>query len=183
MKNMVKVENMIETEEKQINTEVKFIKDGKETYRYLLKKQWGKDNKTATIIMLNPSKADSIKLDQTVMNVMNYLVDKKFSGMSIVNLFSYMSTYPKDLKNRKQEYEKVNIEFIKQAFKDATIIIVAWTRGEKLTEKRKIKSILTQYECKLKCFKDDKGKIMRHPSRGFNEKWILVDYSFDLEGL
>ena len=92
MKNKVEVKNMIETDRKQINTEVKFLKDGQHTYRYLLKKQWGEGKKTAGIIMLNPSKADSLKMDLTVMNVTNYLVDNGFSGMSIVNLFSYMKT-------------------------------------------------------------------------------------------
>ena len=33
---------MIETDQKQINTEVKFLKDGEHTYRYMLKKQWAK---------------------------------------------------------------------------------------------------------------------------------------------
>lgn len=183
MKNVVDIKSMIETEKKEIKTEVKFLKDGQQTYRYLLKKKWGEGKNTAAIIMLNPSKAGSIKMDQTVMNVTNYLVDNGFSGMSVVNLFSYMATDPEDLKHRKQDYESVNIEYIKEAFKDATIIIVAWTRGEKITEKRRIKSILIEHAHKLKCFKDDKGKIMRHPSRGFNEKWTLVDYSFDIEGL
>ncbi|MGI6647504.1 MAG: DUF1643 domain-containing protein [Bacillota bacterium] len=183
MKNKIEVRNMIETDQKQINTEVKFLKDGEHTYRYMLKKQWGEGEKTAAIIMLNPSKADSLKLDLTVMNVTNYLVDNGFSGMSIVNLFSYMSTNPNNLKYRNQDYEGINIEYIEQAFEDASIIIIAWTRGEKITEKRKIKGILKKYEHKLKCFKDGNEKIMRHPSRGFNDKWTLVDYNFDIEGL
>ncbi|WP_195837980.1 DUF1643 domain-containing protein [Tissierella pigra] len=86
IKDIVEVKNMIETDQKQINTEVKFLKDGQHTYRYLLKKQWSEGKNTAAVIMLNPSKANSLKMDQTVMNVMNYLVDNGFSGMSIVNL-------------------------------------------------------------------------------------------------
>lgn len=183
MGNVLNVKDMIETEQKQIYTEVKFLKDGLQTYRYLLKKQWAEGKNTAAIIMLNPSKADSIKMDQTVMNVMNYLVDNGFSGMSVVNLFSYMATDPNDLKNRKQDYENININYIKEAFEKSSVIIIAWTRGEKKREKRKIKNLLAHYSNKLKCFQDDEGKKMRHPSRGFNEKWTLVDYSFDIEGL
>ena len=56
--------------------------------------------------------------------------------MSIVNLFSYMSTNPNNLKYRNQDYEGINIEYIEQAFEDASIIIIAWTRGEKITEKK-----------------------------------------------
>ncbi|MBU5425719.1 DUF1643 domain-containing protein [Tissierella pigra] len=183
IKDIVEVKNMIETDQKQINTEVKFLKDGQHTYRYLLKKQWSEGKNTAAVIMLNPSKANSLKMDQTVMNVMNYLVDNGFSGMSIVNLFSYMSTNPDNLKYRNQDYESVNIEYIEQAFEDSSIIIIAWTRGGQINEKRRIKGILKKYEHKLKCFKDGNDKIMRHPSRGFNDKWTLVDYNFNIEGL
>ncbi len=87
------------------------------------------------------------------MNVMDYLFDNGFSGMSVVNLFSYMSTNPKELKFCRTDYEIINNEYIKQAFEEASIIIIAWTRGEKILAKRKIKEILTQYRDKLKYFR------------------------------
>jgi len=133
--------------------------------------------------MLNPSKADSLKIDLTVMNVMNYLVSNGFSGMTVVNLFSYMTTDPKELKYRRQDYEEINIKYLEQAFEYASIIIIGWTRGENIMEKRKVKNLLSKYSQKLKCFKDNNGKVMRHPSRGFNEEWTLVDYDFMIEGL
>ncbi|MFB6469607.1 DUF1643 domain-containing protein [Cytobacillus sp. Hz8] len=184
MGDLNKVKEMIETDEKVVKTKITFLQDGKQKYRYLLEKWWEENTDNfATIIMLNPSKADSIKMDLTIMNVMNYFVDNGLGGMKVLNLFSFMSTNPDNLKDRNEDYEALNLEYIKDVFKDSEIIIIAWTRGEKITEKRKLKETLSLYSDKLKCFKDNKGKIMRHPSRGFNNKWTLVDYGFEIEGL
>lgn len=146
-------------------------------YRYLLKKEWHKDKKGAVVLMLNPSKADSLKLDKTVMNVMNYLIEKDYGSMTIVNLYAYMTTYPKELKNRDKSMEKANDEFIKNAASQGDTVIVAWTKNDHINRKRDVEKLLMPYRTKLKCFQDESGKKPRHP-RDLSFKWTLVDYEF-----
>ena len=140
----------------------------------------GCDRKKATVIMLNPSKANELKMDRTVMNVSNFLIDNDFGGIDIVNLFAYMATDPSELSQREEKFEKENNEHILEAVTEADVVIIGWVRDKtSYIEKRKreVEGMLIPYKNKIKCFKDDKGKTPRHP-RDLNDKWTLVEYDF-----
>ncbi|WP_291581404.1 DUF1643 domain-containing protein [Clostridium sp. UBA6640] len=146
-------------------------------YRYLLKRTWDKEKNIATVIMLNPSKADILKSDKTITSLMNYLIDNNYGSMIVVNMFSYMSTDPKELKNKKDEFEALNNKYIIEASEKADDIIIAWTRENFINKKREVEFIIKSYKNKLKCFRDNKGRVGRHP-RDLGQGWELVDYNF-----
>lgn len=147
-------------------------------YRYQLTRTWDRNKKKATVIMLNPSKADMLKTDRTVMNVNNFLVDNDYGEMTVVNLFAYMTTDPKFLTEREEIHESLNNNFLIDAFEKADTIIVAWTRKNYVTRKREVERFLQQYQEKVQCFGDKTGKKPRHP-RDLGENWTLENYTFE----
>jgi len=162
---------------KEINTVIKnkAIYSDDSRYRYFLSRTWDEDKKKATALMLNPSYAESIKTDKTIMNLMNYLVDHGYGSLSVVNLYAYRTTDPSGLSSREHCQELLNDKYILETCKDGDIII-AWTRGKHILRKREIANLLKFYTGRLKCLRDEKGK-QRHP-RDISEDWELDNYSF-----
>lgn len=150
-----------------------------EEYRYKLTRSWDGNKPNATVVMLNPSKADMLITDRTVMNVSNYLVQNGYGSLTVVNLFSYRTTDPKYLNQRDEIREALNDEYLSQAFADSDVIIVAWVRDKDkyVNRKRETEKLLIDYSEKIKCFEDGKGKKLRHP-RDLGSDWKLVDYEF-----
>lgn len=167
---------MVKRVEKTIKSSAVFSDN--EKYRYLLTREWDTKKPWATVIMLNPSTADMLKYDKTVMNVNNFLIDKGYGAMTIVNLFAYRSTNPKELRNRDEEYEKLNDDYLIEAFEKADVIIVAWTRTNFKTRKQEVERIMQNYKHKVKCFEDGSGKKPRHP-RDLGENWTLANYEYE----
>lgn len=148
-------------------------------YRYQLLRVWDKNKRKATVVMLNPSKADMLITDRTVMNVTNYLVENNYGSLTVVNLFAFRATDPKFLNQRDEVQETLNNDYLKEAFLDSDVIIVAWVRDKDkfVTRKREVEKLLLEYQSKIKCFEDGSGKKLRHP-RDLGSNWKLVDYEF-----
>ncbi|AWK51609.1 hypothetical protein DIC82_11490 [Clostridium beijerinckii] len=164
--------------EKSIKSTAIVSDDG--NYRYRLTRVWDNNKQSATVIMLNPSKANELKSDKTVMNLTNFLIDNNFGSVNIVNLFSYMTTDPSKLHEREEQFERYNNTYIELAFEEADIIIIAWVRDNKKyikNRKIEIEKILIPYKSKTKCFMDSEGIKPRHP-RDLGDKWTLEDYDF-----
>lgn len=150
-----------------------------EQYRYRLTRVWDDNKPSATVIMLNPSKADMLITDRTVMNVTNYLVSNNYGSLTVVNLFAYRTTDPKFLTQRDSEQEELNNRYLAESFVESDTLIVAWVRDKDkyVMRKREVEGILAAYRDKVKCFEDGKGKKLRHP-RDLGLDWKLVDYEF-----
>ncbi|GGL57178.1 DUF1643 domain-containing protein [Sporolactobacillus putidus] len=148
-----------------------------EKYRYLLTKTWDADKPIAAVLMLNPSTAEEIKLDRTIMNLTNYLVDHGFGTLSVINLFAYRSTDPSKLNQAKQDQGQVNDQFILSTCSAADMVIIGWTRNGNINRKRQVASLLAHLSCTFKCFRDKEGVFPRHPSL-LNPSWELIDYDF-----
>lgn len=73
-------------ETKVIKSKALFSDDGK--HRFLLRKEWDKNKKSAMIIMINPNTADTLNMDLTTMFTINNLNKLGFGSVSIVNLYS-----------------------------------------------------------------------------------------------
>lgn len=146
-----------------------------EKYRFLLKREWDKDKTNATLIMLNPSKANLLKSDMTITNTMNYLMDKDFGSMTVVNLFPFMATSPKDLVGHKEDFKLENDKIIMEACENADNIFVGWVRGENKNRVKEVEGILRKYSDKVYFFQDDKGIKPRHP-RNITNKWSILKY-------
>ncbi len=168
----VEVKSMKEISKSIIHSTV-MSDDGK--YRFLLKRIWDKEKENATLVMLNPSKANLLKSDMTITNTMNFLMDKGFGSMSVVNLFPFMATTPKDLIGHKKDYKRENDKFIIEACENADSIFVGWVRGENKNRVKEVEVILRGYSNKVYCFQDNKGIKPRHP-RNITDKWTVHKY-------
>ena len=156
------------------------IMSNNEEYRYRLTRIWDEKKEIAGIIMINPSKANALKTDRTIMNVMNYLIDKNFGGVDVVNLFSFITTEQENLNQRNIVYENPNDYYISQMIEERSMIIVAWGSNNKEHNFRKneVEIILLPYKNKLKCFRDKNGRNTRHPLH-LTADWELVDYKLN----
>ena len=98
-------------------------------YRYLLEREWPNfdDGRSAMFVMLNPSTADAEVDDPTIRRCVGFAKALGYGGLSVVNLFAYRATDPKDLlKAGDAMHGPRNQEVIEKTARDAGIIICAW---------------------------------------------------------
>lgn len=88
----------------------------------------GKEN-SVVFIMLNPSTSDETSVDPTVKRCMNIATNCGFTKLIVINLFSLISLYPKDLKvygNRPNTKNEVrNVLTLMRVMKKNSSIVVA----------------------------------------------------------
>lgn len=166
---------------KEHTLETKAIYSDDQKYRYSLKKIWNEDKPKATFIGINPSNATELLMDKTVMNLMNYLISNDYGQVEIVNLFAYRSKKQDGLKDRKNEFEKENVKYVREALIGSELIIVGWGRDADGKAKYReaintVKHELSSFKNRIKCFKDTKGNINCHLSIRYSDKWFLVNY-------
>ena len=71
------------------------------TYRYFLRRQWGKRGTTPIYLVwiaLNPSTADHEKNDPTVTRMINFSKKWGYDGLKLLNIFALRSTDPGGLR-------------------------------------------------------------------------------------
>jgi hypothetical protein len=97
-------------------------------YRYQLGRYIPKSssNQTCVWCMLNPSTANAFVLDPTLRKCMEFSKRWGFGYMTIVNLFAYRATNPKELYKIKDPVGKSNFHFIRKSFETADMIVVGW---------------------------------------------------------
>ena len=81
-------------------------------YRYTLWRIWDKNKPYAVFIGLNPSVADATIDDPTIRRCIKYAKDWNLGGLYMLNLFSYIATNPKEMKNNKYPIGKLNDEWL-----------------------------------------------------------------------
>ena len=133
-------------------------------YRYTLSKIWDENRPRAVAIGINPSKATHLKGDNTATNVMNYLIDKGFGAMTILNLFPYRCTNPSELNKRDPSYDKNNTRYISDHCMQADMILIMWgyEKTKYCEQKEKVERLLLPYREKVHCFCDLKGNKPQH---------------------
>jgi hypothetical protein len=67
-------------------------------YRYALWRIWDPEAPLAMFIGLNPSTANEVKADPTIMRVSSMVRSWGYGGFYMMNLFALVSPYPDDLK-------------------------------------------------------------------------------------
>jgi len=149
-------------------------------YRYGYRKEWNKNKRNATFILMNPSKGTELKLDNTIVNINNYCVDNDFGSLTILNLFPLMATSPKELSGRLKEKSSENNQYIKTTLDKTKDIFIAWGYEKKyLRKKKEIEQILNlnnNKSKKIKCWSHN-GKYPKH-LRVMSEDWTVIDYKF-----
>ena len=164
----------MQTSKTTLVTETIFSEDG--TKRYLLKKTWDKTKPKLAIIMLAPSDASDIVLDNSTQLVLNNAFRLGFGSIEILNLFSDLN----DFSLKKAEDKDVeNVKMICKSAQDADTIVYAPGVGKsknKAFQKRQemVLMEMKKFKEKLFCLCDKDGKArFQHPLSPAVRTWYL----------
>ena len=157
-----------------LTTTAEFSEDGKK--RYLLTKTWDDKKPRLTIIMLAPSEASGIGLDNTTMLVLNNASRLGYGAVSIVNLFATIG----NLKDCfAEENDKENLKYIDSTVQTADIVVYASGVGKAtnksfISRQKQVLDILKPYEDKLRCLSNSEGNArFQHPLSPAVRTWYL----------
>jgi hypothetical protein len=106
-------------------------------YRYSLRRTWDHGAKAVLFCMLNPSIADSMREDPTLVRCINFAQRWGFRGLEIVNIFAFISTDPAGLRGAADPVGPANAEGIQRALRRTHATIVAWGAGGAASTKEK----------------------------------------------
>ena len=169
------------TEEGILKTQAIFNDD--KTHRYLLKKTWDESLPSAAILMTNASSSDVLRMDFTTMYAISNSSNLGYGSISIVNIFSFMTT-KLDLKSadinslKSDENEKQII----QAAKDNDIFVVATGSLPALNKKvgvyqDELFKKLYDFKDKIKTIRASDGSENNHVlSPKIRFSWTLVPF-------
>lgn len=164
----------MQTVKTTLTTEAIFSDDG--TKRYLLRKTWDESKPNLSIIMLAPSEASGIELDNTTMLVLNNASRLSYGSVDILNLFATLN----DLGLKAEEDEDPdNLNAIVQSAERASTLVYAAGVGRaksKVFHRRQeqVLNALRPYESKLHCLTNGSGKArLQHPLSPAVRMWYL----------
>ena len=97
-------------------------------YRYRLWREWERRLPTLAFIMLNPSTADHITDDQTIIRCILRAIDGKFGRLEVANLFPLRATDPDDLLTHSDPLGPVGPAdgAVLDTIERANLVICAW---------------------------------------------------------
>lgn len=157
-----------------LTTEATFSDDNLK--RYLLRKTWDENKPKLAIIMLAPSEAAGIELDNTTLLVLNNASRLGYGGVDVLNLFATLNDF--GLKEAEDE-DPDNLNAIVQSVQEADSIIYAAGVGKaksKVFQRRQeqVLTTLRPYEDKLHCLTDESGRSrLQHPLSPAVRTWHL----------
>lgn len=118
-------------------------------YRYRLDRDWTlprESRVTACFTLLNPSKADAMRDDQTARRCMGFAARWGMTAISIVNLFAWRSTDPVALAHSARAGRDVvgalNDVAIAAAAAEADLIVCAWSEWYRRVDPERPASVL-----------------------------------------
>lgn len=158
-------------------TEAAYSEDG--LNRYALKKTWEEGKPRLAVIMLAPSDASAVSLDNSSMLVLNNAVRLGYGAVTILNLFATVNDF--SLKQAEDE-DPENMDAIVQACQEADTIVYAPGTGKaanKSFQKRQqqVLSALLPLEGKLRCLCDKDGNArLQHPLSPAVRTWHLSPF-------
>ena len=99
--------------------------------RYRLLRIWDRSQPALTWLMLNPSRADAVRHDQTLRRVIGFSQRHGYGGCRIVNLFSWIEPDSRAIAARLQlragsSNDAVNPDFVKAALEASEPVVAAW---------------------------------------------------------
>ncbi|MEM7162758.1 MAG: DUF1643 domain-containing protein [Bacteroidota bacterium] len=95
-------------------------------HRFRLARIWNEEKETLLFIGLNPSRADHYTSDRTITKCISYAQNWNYGGLTMVNLFSFISPYPNELKRHTHLYTDENRKHIKEALESHEQVIFMW---------------------------------------------------------
>ena len=159
-----------------LTTEAVFSDDGLK--RYLLSKTWNTELPTLAVVLLAPSAASGIALDNTTILVLNNADRLGYGSVAIVNLFATLNDFALA---QAEPQDPENLEAIIDACRSADRIIYASGTGKSSSKvfQRRQEQVLTAllpYESKLSCLCNAEGKArLQHPLSPSVRTWYFSD--------
>lgn len=149
-------------------------------YRYSLVRKWDEGLSKLTIIMLNPSIANTLKNDISINRCLNYCIDNNFGSLEVVNLFAFIETDSKKLKASAEYIGEENNNYIEKAVGQAEKVVVAWGSDKEYRTRKKEVWELYLKNLDVYYFEDDSNRTPPvHISRlanGFYLKKYTPDF-------
>ncbi len=147
------------TQKATIISEAYFSECGR--YRYWLKRVWDDSKPIGAFVLMNPSKADSIRCDPTVANCTTLAANWGWGGFFVVNLFAWVSTDPEGLSGE-AIVGPMNDDAIKFVAGQTSLMVLAWGRRNKVRASA-VRAMLKGRL--LYCLKKNLGGGFLHPGR------------------
>ena len=157
-----------------LTTEAVFSDDSLK--RYLLRKSWNTDLPQLAIIMLAPSAASGIALDNTTSLVLNNADRLGYGSVAIVNLFATLNDFSLA---QAEDSDPENLKAILDICQNADQIVYAPGTGKaksKVLQRRQqqVLNALRPFESKLNCLTNTDGKArLQHPLSPALKTWVL----------
>jgi hypothetical protein len=96
-------------------------------YRYSLTRTWGIDETNYCVFIgLNPSTADAENDDPTIRRCIVFAKDLGFDSLSMLNLFAYRATNPKDMMGADDPIGPDNDTWLRDVCRHSKMTIAAW---------------------------------------------------------
>ncbi len=129
-------------------------------YRYALWRIWDEQRPYLLFICLNPSTADEVTDDPTLVRCINYAQLWEYGGVCIANLFAYRATKPTDFLTTEDPLGADNNEWLIKLANEAGLIVAAWgNMGAHLGRAQQVLHLLPN----LHCLKINKSGEPAHP--------------------
>ena len=129
-------------------------------YRYALWRTWDDSKPYAMVVGLNPSTADEIEDDPTLIRCINFAKSWGYGGVCMANLFAFRATDPSDMKASSDPVGLENDMWLSTLSKGAGIVVAAWGNdGSYLGRSIEVKAALPN----LHCMKMNKSGEPAHP--------------------
>lgn len=139
-----------------------FSRDRK--YRYSLRTIWRRGDNLLTAIMLNPSVANETRLDPTVTRVVKRALHAQYDGVTVLNLFALVTTYPKMIYGADDPIGPLNDETIVATLKHSSHVLVAWGPNGKFRERdQKVLDLCRAHRVDVQCLGLTAEEFPRHP--------------------
>ncbi len=138
-----------------------------EKYRYFLERIWDASKPPLVMLMLNPSTATELQNDPTVERCERRARQNGYGGLQVLNIFSYRSTDPQNLKKVFDPVGQYNDFFIRLILKQNASfnnIVCGWgTHGIINNRERRIFDLFKKENLEPKAFKWTKSGHPQHP--------------------
>lgn len=132
-------------------------------YRYMLFREIpGGEPRTMAVIACNPSTADHEQSDPTVTRCLNRAKEMGFGGFTMLNIFAFRATDPKEMRRAIEPVGIENDQIIRQAVAQCELVVCAWgAHGKHKGRGEAVLRLLKDVD--LYALKITKGGFPQHP--------------------
>lgn len=144
------------------NERVEALFDETRQHRLKLSCTWEGAKEKCLFIMLNPSTADLRRCDRTLDRCISFAKAEGYGGLDVVNLYSYRTVSPVELRTAAIQSLPENSEIVQQAMTEATKVIIAWGSNAKYKEYKWVLDFANQIDKPLYCYGKTANSSPRH---------------------